>query len=128
MKNVDKGVTDESYIPLGYWSFHGKSVDEAWYLLEWIVWDSFEFEKASHVSIYSLSDPRVFYAKSYYALFGAICVILLNMKLIHVCIMHAMLNLTLHHPWIILMLSLPYLIHRPFSLVHEARGEGAFWG
>jgi len=37
--------------------------------------------------------------------FGMICVILLTMLPIHVLIKHAMLDLTLHHPGIILMLS-----------------------
>jgi len=48
-------------------------------LLEWIAWDSFEVEKASRVSKYLFSDPRAFYARSYYALFGVISVILLTM-------------------------------------------------
>jgi len=38
-------------------------------------------------------------------LFGVICVILLTTIYFGVLIMHAMLNLTLHHPWKILMLS-----------------------
>jgi len=44
-------------------------------------------------------------------LFGVTCVILLTIILHHVLIMHAMLNLTLHHPGTKLMLSWPYLIH-----------------
>ena len=40
-------------------------------------------------------------------LFGVTCVILLAMLLIHVLIMHAMLNLTLYHPRAILILSRP---------------------
>ena len=38
-------------------------------------------------------------------LFGVICAILLTIILHHVLIMHVMLNLTLHHPGTILMLS-----------------------
>jgi len=38
-------------------------------LLELIVWDSLEFEKASLVSRYSFSDPCAFYARSHYASF-----------------------------------------------------------
>jgi len=38
-------------------------------------------------------------------LFGVTCVILLIMTLIRAIIMHAMLNLTLHHPGAILILS-----------------------
>jgi len=78
-----------------------KSADEAWYLLKQTGWDLFEFEKASR----GFPDPIAFYARSYYALFGVTCAILLTMILIYVLIMHAMLNLTLHHPWITLMLS-----------------------
>jgi len=36
-------------------------------LLEWIAWDSFEFEEASCIPRYSFSDPSAFYARSYYA-------------------------------------------------------------
>ena len=36
---------------------------------EWIAWDSFEFEKASHVYKYSFPDACAFYARSYYAPF-----------------------------------------------------------
>jgi len=82
-------------------------------LLKWIAWDSFEFEKASLISEYSFLDPCAFYARSYYAIFGVTCVILLTMILICVLIMHDMLNLTLHHLQAILMLSEPYVI-QPF--------------
>jgi len=40
-----------------------------WCLLEWIVWDSFEFEKASHISRYSFPNPSEVYARSYYTPF-----------------------------------------------------------
>jgi len=46
-------------------------------------------------------------------LFGVTYINLLIMILIHVLIMHAMLNLTLHHLWTILM-SWPYMIHHFF--------------
>jgi len=74
-------------------------------LLEWIAWDSFEFDKAGYVSGYH----SLIYVRSILdlimPLFGVSCVILLTMLLIRILIMHAMLNLTLRHPWTILMLS-----------------------
>ena len=33
---IDKGVNNETQILLQFWDFHGKSVDEAWCLLEWV--------------------------------------------------------------------------------------------
>jgi len=66
---VDKGVNSETRILLEYWGFHGKNVDEAWCLLKWIAWDSFEFEKASRVSRYSFPDPCALHARSYYTPF-----------------------------------------------------------
>ena len=50
---------------LGYWDFCGKNVNDVWYLLEWIAWDSFEFEKAGRTSRYSFSDPCAFNVRSY---------------------------------------------------------------
>ena len=44
---LDEGVNNETRTPLEYWGFHGKNIDDAWYLLVWIAWDSFEFEKVS---------------------------------------------------------------------------------
>ena len=38
-------------------------------LLEWITWDSFEFEKASLISRYLFPTLCTFYARSYYAPF-----------------------------------------------------------
>ena len=38
-------------------------------MLEWITWDSFEFEKASRILRYSFPDPCAFYSKSHYAPF-----------------------------------------------------------
>jgi len=106
---VHKGVNSKTRIRLEYWDFHGKNVDDALYLLEWIAWDSFEFEKASCVSRYSFLDPCAFYCRSYYAPFGVICVIPLTILLVRVLIMHAMISLTLYHLGTILMLSYPYL-------------------
>jgi len=63
---VDEGVNNEIRILLKFWNFHCKSVDEAWNLLEWVAWDSFEFEKASCVYGYSFHDLCAFYTKSYY--------------------------------------------------------------
>ena len=65
---IDEGVNNEARILLQYCHFRGKSVDEPWSLLEWVAWDSFEFDKASCVSGYSFPDPCAFYARSYYAL------------------------------------------------------------
>ena len=42
-------MNGETRILLDCWDFHAQSVNEAWSLLEWIVWDLFEFEKASRV-------------------------------------------------------------------------------
>jgi len=49
---LDEGVNNETRTLLGYWDFYSKNVDDAWYLLKWIAWDSFEFGKASVVSRY----------------------------------------------------------------------------
>jgi len=46
---IDEVVNSEIRILLQFWDFHGKSVGEAWCLLEWVAWDLFEFEKASCV-------------------------------------------------------------------------------
>ena len=60
-------MNNETRILLQYWDFHGQNVNEAWCLLEWIAWDSFEFEKASCISGYLFHVPCAFYAKSYCA-------------------------------------------------------------
>jgi len=49
---VDEGVNCETRILLEYEDIHGRNVDNAWHLLKWIAWDSFEFQKASVVSRY----------------------------------------------------------------------------
>ena len=69
MDIVDEGVNSKTRVLLEYSNFHGKNVDDAWYLLEYITWDSFECEKASHVSRYSFPDHCAFYARSCYAPF-----------------------------------------------------------
>jgi len=66
---ITEGVNSETGTPLGYWDFHGKSLKDACYLLEWIAWDSFEFEKASLICRYSISIHCTFYYRSYYAPF-----------------------------------------------------------
>jgi len=66
---IDECVNNETQILLQYWDLHGQNVGEVWNLLEWIAWDSFEFEKTSRVYDYSFHDPYAFYARSYYALF-----------------------------------------------------------
>ena len=66
---IDEGVNSEIRILLQFWDFHRLNVDDAWSLLVWVVWDSFEFEKASCVSRYSFHDLCAFYARSYYAPF-----------------------------------------------------------
>ena len=43
---VDEGVNCETRILLQFWDFHGLTVHDAWSLLEWVAWDSFEFDKA----------------------------------------------------------------------------------
>ena len=62
-------MNSKTCILLEFWGFHAKNVEEAYYLLEWIVWDSFEFEKASRVSKYSFPDPFALYGRSCYAPF-----------------------------------------------------------
>jgi len=64
---VDEGVNTETRILLQFWDFHGLTVDDAWNLLLWVAWDSFEFEKACSVYSYSFPDPCAFHARSYYA-------------------------------------------------------------
>ena len=66
---IDEGVNNETRILLQYWDFHGQNVNEAWSFLEWIAWDSFEFEKASRLYGYSFHNPCAIYARSYYASF-----------------------------------------------------------
>ena len=69
MDIVDKGVDSKTHILLEYWDFYEKNIEAVWYLLEWITWDSFDFEKASCISRYSFPDPCAFYCRSYYAPF-----------------------------------------------------------
>ena len=66
---VNEGVNSKTRSLLEYWGFLANSIDEAWYLLELIAWDSFEFKKASRISRYLFSDPCAFYTRSYYVPF-----------------------------------------------------------
>jgi len=52
---VDEGVKSETQILLQYFGFHDLNVDDAWNLLLWVAWDSFEFEKACCVYRYYFS-------------------------------------------------------------------------
>ena len=90
---IDEGVNHETRILLQYLDFHGKNIDEAWSLLEWVAWDSFEFDKASHICGYSFPNPCVFMLNRTMLLFGVICVVLLPIMLVHVLMMHAILIL-----------------------------------
>jgi len=65
---VDEGVNSETRILLQFWDFHRLNADDAWALLLWVAWDSFEFESC-----------------------GVICVILLPIMLAHVLFMLVML-------------------------------------
>jgi len=106
-----RGVNNETRTLLGYWGFHAKNIDDAWYLLEWIAWDSFEFEKAAIILKYSFPDPCAFYYRSYYARFW--CYLCnssgheTNLCPYYICYD----QFTLHHLWTIPMLSSRYLIH-----------------
>jgi len=102
---VDEGVNNETGILLQYWDFHGQNVDEAWYLLEWITWDSFEFEKASCVSRFFFPTHVHSILDHIMLLFDVTYVILLTIILHHVLIIHVVINLTLHHQGIVLILS-----------------------
>jgi len=62
---VDEGVNNETGILLQY--FDDLNVDDAWSLLEWVAWDSFEFEKTCCVYRYYFLVPCAFYGRSYYA-------------------------------------------------------------
>ena len=64
---VDEGVNSKTRVLLEFQGFHAKNVNDEYCLLEWIAWNSFEFEIASPVSRYSFSDPCALYARSYYA-------------------------------------------------------------
>jgi len=64
---INEGVNRRTRILLQHWDFQCKCVDEALCLLEWIAWESFEFEKASCCSGYLFPNPCAFYARPYYA-------------------------------------------------------------
>ena len=86
-------MNNKTLILLQYLDFHGKNVDEAWSLLEWIAWDSFEFDKASRICGYSCHDPCAFYAKSYYAPLWCDMCNSSAIMLVHALIMYAILIL-----------------------------------
>ena len=44
MSIVDEGVNYETHAHLEHWDFCARNVDEAWYLLEWLARDTYEFE------------------------------------------------------------------------------------
>ena len=66
---TDEGANNKTRILLQFRDFHGKSVDKAWSLLEWVAQDLFDFEKAICLFGYLFHHPCVFYARSYYAPF-----------------------------------------------------------
>ena len=90
---IDESVNSKTRILLQYSDFHGQNVNEAWSLLEWVAWDSFEFEKASCVSGYSFPVLVHSMVDRIILLFGVNCVIPLTITLVHIHIMHIMLIL-----------------------------------
>ena len=80
-------MNSKAHANLGYEGFHGKSIDEAWYLLEWIARGSFELKRQvvsvdirSWILVHSMLDLIM-------PLFSVTCVILLTMILIHAIIL-----------------------------------------
>ena len=75
---VDEGVNSETRILLQFWDFYGLTVDDAWSLLEWVVRDSFEFERL--VVFIDIHFPiHVHFTLDLIMLrCGAICVVLLS--------------------------------------------------
>ena len=49
---VDEDVSSETRTLLEYWGFPVKLIHKAWYFVEWIVSNSFEFKKANCFSRY----------------------------------------------------------------------------
>ena len=81
---IDEGVDSETQILLQYWDFHCLNVDEAWNLLEWIAWDSFEFKRlVVFLDIYFMIHVQSMLNRTT-LLLGVICVILLPILLVHV--------------------------------------------
>jgi len=54
---VYEDVNSDTRILLKHWAILGKNVNESWYLLKWIAWDSFEFENTSLISRYLFPNP-----------------------------------------------------------------------
>ena len=44
MHVVDEGVNCETRTLFEYWDFYAKNVDEAWNFLDWLAWNTYEFE------------------------------------------------------------------------------------
>ena len=91
---VDEGVNSETRILLQFWDFQRLNVDDAWSLLVWVAWDSFEFEKACCVYRYSFPIHVHFMLDHTMLICGVICVILLPILLTHILIMLVMPILT----------------------------------
>ena len=114
---VDESMNSKTRILLEYQGFLGDNVEEAWYLLQWIAWDSFEFEKGSRVFIYSFPYPSTFYSRSYYAPFAVICIVLLNMKLICVLYYACYTQPSFVLPWDTLDQCTGLEVDEPFRIV-----------
>jgi len=97
-------VNCETHALLGYWDFHGKSIDEAWYLLDGLL----GIHLSSRRLVVFLDIHYLIFVHSMLdfitPFFYVTCVILLTMILICTLIMHAILNLTLHNLGTILTL------------------------
>ena len=46
LDTVCEGVNSETRALLEYWGFCAKNVDEAWNFLDWLAWDTYEFESS----------------------------------------------------------------------------------
>ena len=89
---IDEGVNSEIWIFLQFWDFHGKNVDEAWSLLEWVAWIRLNLRRlVVFLDIHFMILVRL---DRIMLLFGVTYVILLPIMLVHVLIMHALLILT----------------------------------
>ena len=75
---------------LHFWDFHGLTVDNAWSLLEWVVWDHLNLKRL--VVFIDIHFPiHVHFTLDLIMLCcGVICVILLPIMLVHVLIIYFM--------------------------------------
>ena len=109
---IDEGVNNETQILLQFWDFHGRTVDEAWSLLEWVAWDSF-LSLIRLVVFVDIIFPILmpFMLDRTMLLFGVICVILLPITLVLalLCIQYSF--------WLVFT----------FNSVHGAWDGWAFW-